>query len=159
MALRSTRKRKLRRGRPAGLANLVSAARARATRVGRIARPERGRARDRSRSGRRWLPLTTGGLLVGGFAIAGYRAVANRLTARAGGESAGSTTDQVRQTVGASREKVGGAARSMLHRIRREPDQPPAPSDPGGSTPARPSPAGSSAPSKAGDTSKAGATS
>jgi hypothetical protein len=109
------------------LAPLVTGARQGASHAAHTARKERERARRQSQRWRyRWLYLTATGLVVAGASAGVYRAATKRHPDSPEAEKSqleqagGATADAVRSTVESGREKVTGAARNMLHKIRRD---------------------------------------
>ena len=135
----------------ANLAPLAMAAREGTAQAVRTARRERARARRRDEPWwkQSWLMVTAGGLMVAGAAGATFQAVARRRTAAGSAEAGsgpgpggGSPTQAIMSTVENGRERVTEAARTMLHKIRREgsdqldPGLAPTGSAPVGTTPA-----------------------
>ena len=107
------------------LAPLVTAAREGAGQASRTARKERERARHQRQWWRqRWLYVSATGLVLAGAGGAVFQAVAKRRAVAdespgTGAKSAGATTaDAIRSTVESGREKVTGATRTVLHKIR-----------------------------------------
>lgn len=119
------------------LAPLVAAAREGASHAADTASKERARAHRDSRWWRqRWLLVTASGLVVAGAVGGVYQAVTKRRTAEAeagtGAAAPGEQPDRstpaeaIRSTVETGREKMTEAARTVLHKIRREEPESPA---------------------------------
>lgn len=138
------------------LAPLVTAARDGASRAAETASKERARAARRESHWwrRRWLVVTAAGLAVAGATGGVYRAITKRQEAESGPEPAGTgekpaggtPTEAIRSTVETGREKVTEAARTMMHKIRRdEPDGGPETKAPASATGQPGKPAGTTA--------------